>query len=55
MGRPGQLRVVSSVEFCTGGCEAREAEESSLLQAIVREWLVKTQQVEKNLVDAVVI
>jgi hypothetical protein len=39
-----QLRV----EFCTGGCEdrtlAREAEESPMLEAVVRERLLKTQQ-----------
>jgi hypothetical protein len=50
---------MNSVEFCTGGCEdrvwAHEAEESALLEAIARERLVKTQQVGKGLVDAVVI
>jgi hypothetical protein len=43
--------VVSLVEFFTGGCEertwVREAEESPLLEAIAREWLVKTQQAGK--------
>jgi hypothetical protein len=27
-------------QFCTGGCDA-EAEESPLLEAVTREWLVK--------------
>jgi hypothetical protein len=51
--------VVSSVEFCTGGCEeriwAREAEDSQLLEAVIRERLVKTQQAGKCLAGAVVI
>jgi hypothetical protein len=46
-------------EFCTGGCEertlAREAEESPLLEAVAREWLVKTQQAGKCLSGAVAI
>jgi hypothetical protein len=46
-------------QFCMGVCEertwAREAEESPLLEAIAREWLVKTQQAGKGLVGAVVI
>jgi hypothetical protein len=41
------------VEFCTGGCEdrtsVREAEESPLLEAIAREWVMKTQQAGKRL------
>jgi hypothetical protein len=32
-----------------------EAEEPSLLEAMIREWLVKTQQVGKDLACAVVI
>jgi hypothetical protein len=44
-----QLRV----EFCKGGCEdrtwAREAEESSLLEAVARERLMKTQQAGRGL------
>jgi hypothetical protein len=32
-----------------------EGEESSLLEAVAREWLVKTQQAGKGLVGAVVI
>jgi hypothetical protein len=39
-------------QFCTGVCEA---EESPLLEAIVRERLVKTQQAGKGLAGAVVI
>jgi hypothetical protein len=43
-------------EFCTGGYEertwAREAEESPLLEAVVRERLVKTQQAGKGLMGA---
>jgi hypothetical protein len=47
----GMLRrdgaIIQLTEFCTGNCEdstrAREAEESPLLEAIAREWLVKTQ------------
>jgi hypothetical protein len=42
-----------------GGCEdrtwAREAEKSPLLEVVAREWMVKTQQVGKGLVGAVVI
>jgi hypothetical protein len=34
---------------------AREAEESLLLEAAAREWLLKTQQAGKNLAGAVVI
>jgi hypothetical protein len=33
----------------------REAEESPLLEAVCREWLVKTQQAGKGLAGAVVI
>jgi hypothetical protein len=51
--------LVSSVGFCTGGCEerivARETEESPLLEAVVRERLMKTQQAGKGLAGAVVI
>jgi hypothetical protein len=47
------------IEFCTRGCEERtlgpEAEESPLLEAVVREQLVKTQQDGKGLAGAVVI
>jgi hypothetical protein len=54
-----QLRVVSSVEFCTGGCEdrtmMREAEKSPLSEAVARDRPVKTQQAENGLSDAVVI
>jgi hypothetical protein len=32
-----------------------EAEESALLEAVVREWLVKTQQAGKGLAGGVVI
>jgi hypothetical protein len=32
-----------------------EAKESPLLESVVREWLVKTQQAGKDLTDAVVI
>jgi hypothetical protein len=32
----------------------REAEESPLLEAVAREWLVKTQQAGKSLAGAVV-
>jgi hypothetical protein len=57
-------------QFCLEGCEAKrqfegshrserswacEAEESALVEAIAREWLVKTQQAEKDLAGAVVI
>jgi hypothetical protein len=46
-------------QFCTGVCEertwAREAEKSPLIEAVARERLVKTQQDEKGLADAVVI
>jgi hypothetical protein len=51
---------VSSVErqFCTGGCEdrtwEREAEESTLLEAVARERLVKTQQAGKSSAGGVV-
>jgi hypothetical protein len=42
-----------------GSCEnrtgAHEAEESPLLEATAREWLVKTQQAGKGLAGAVVI
>jgi hypothetical protein len=51
--------LVSLVEFCTGGCEERtwafEIEESPLLEAVAREWLVKTQQAGKGLACAVVV
>jgi hypothetical protein len=50
---------MSSVVFCTGGCEDRtsvhEAEESPLLVAAARKRLVKTQQAGKGLAGAVVI
>jgi hypothetical protein len=52
------LSVVSSEEFCTGGCDitcARDAEESPLLEAVLCEQLVKTQQAGKGLVGVVVI
>jgi hypothetical protein len=46
-------------QFCTGGCEGRiwagDAKESQLLEAVVRERLVKTQQAGKGLAGAVVI
>jgi hypothetical protein len=45
--------LVSLVEFSTGGCEertsARAAEESLLLEAVVRERMLKTQQDGKML------
>jgi hypothetical protein len=55
--------------FCTGVCEERsvgrelpfredlsvEAEKSPVLEAVSREWLVKTQQAGKDLACAVVI
>jgi hypothetical protein len=48
-----------SREFCTWGCEnitwAREAEESPLLGAVVRERLVKAQHAIKGLAGAVAI
>jgi hypothetical protein len=41
------------VEFCTGSCENRtselEAEKSPLLEAVVRERLIKTQEAGKRL------
>jgi hypothetical protein len=47
------------VQFCTGGCEVRtrshEDEESGMLETVVREGLVKTQQAGKGLAGAVVI
>jgi hypothetical protein len=47
------------VEFCTGTCEditlGREAEESSLLEAVARERLTKTKKAGKGLAGAVVI
>jgi hypothetical protein len=53
------IEVMSSVELCTGGCEAktwaRKAEESPLLEAVAEEQLVKIQQAGKGLVGAVVI
>jgi hypothetical protein len=46
------------VEFCTRGCgdrnRAHEAQESSLLEAVAKEWLM-TQQAGKGLTGAVVI
>jgi hypothetical protein len=43
---------VSSVEFCTGVCEqrtwTREADESSVLEAVARERVMKTQQAGKT-------
>jgi hypothetical protein len=54
-------RVVScqQQELCTGSCKdricAREAEESTLLEAVARERVLKTQQAKKGLADAVVI
>jgi hypothetical protein len=54
--RYGAKLVVS--QFCMGGCEDRtwvhEPEESSLLEAVDREWLVKTQQAGKDLAGALV-
>jgi hypothetical protein len=45
--------VGSSVEFCTEDYEERtwvyEAEESPLIDAVAREWLMKTQQDGKRL------
>jgi hypothetical protein len=45
--------TLSSLQFCMGGCEkktrARESEESPLLEAAAREWLVKIWQVGKRL------
>jgi hypothetical protein len=47
---------VSSVrESAKGGLGAREAEESPLLEAVAREWLVKTQMAGKGLAGADVI
>jgi hypothetical protein len=47
---------MSSVEFCTGGCEdgtwALEAEESPLLEAVVRERLLKTLQAGEDLASS---
>jgi hypothetical protein len=44
--KQGTKLVESSVKFHTGDCEdrtsAHEAEESPLLVAVAREWLVKT-------------
>jgi hypothetical protein len=42
-------------DFCMGVCEERISEESPLLEAVAREWLVKIQQARKGLVGAVVI
>jgi hypothetical protein len=42
-------------QFCTAICEAREAEEFPLLEAVTRERLVKAQQAGKRLAGAVVI
>jgi hypothetical protein len=42
-------------EFCRGGYIEWEAEEFPLLESVAWERLVKTQQAEKGLVDAVVI
>jgi hypothetical protein len=48
-----------TVEFSKGGCEERtyehEGEESTLLEAVERERLVKIQQAEKGLAGGVVI
>jgi hypothetical protein len=45
-----------AVEFCTGDCEdrtwAREVDESSLLEAVAREGLMKTLQAGEDLVVA---
>jgi hypothetical protein len=50
---------MNSVELCKGGCEdrtqKREAEEFSLLEAVARERLVKTQQAGKCLAGVAVI
>jgi hypothetical protein len=50
---------MSSVEFCTAGCEDRnwdrEAEESPLLEAVASERLMKAQQAGKGLAGVVVI
>jgi hypothetical protein len=52
-------RTYLRVQFCTGGCEDRswkhEAEESTLLEAVARERLVKTQHALKGSAGAVVI
>jgi hypothetical protein len=46
-------------QFCRGSCEertvARETEESTLLEAVARERLMKAQQAGKYLMGAVVI
>jgi hypothetical protein len=51
--------VLQLRQFCTGVCVERtwahEVEESPMLEAVTRERLVKTQQVEKVLAGAVVI
>jgi hypothetical protein len=51
----GTKSVNTSVEFHTGGREDRtlacEAEESPLLEATAREWLVKKQQAGKEVVN----
>jgi hypothetical protein len=48
-----EFETKSSVESCTGACDdrifVRKAEESPLLEAIAREWLMKTQQAGKRL------
>jgi hypothetical protein len=44
---------MSSVEFCTEGCEhrtwVREAEESPVLEAVTKQRLVKTLQTGEDL------
>jgi hypothetical protein len=54
-----QLEQSSLVQFCTEVCQertwAREAEESTLLEAVARERLVRTQQAGKGLPGALVI
>jgi hypothetical protein len=53
------VRAIRSVEFCTGGCEdrtwAHEAEDSPLLEAVAREWQVKTQQAGEGLAGTMMI
>jgi hypothetical protein len=45
-------KAIYEEKFCTGDCEnrasEREAEESPLLEAVVREWLVNTEQAGKG-------
>jgi hypothetical protein len=49
----GTMTSVELVEFCTGGCEdrtqAREHEESPLLEAVTRERLMKTKVARKRI------